>query len=258
MSGARTSGLPGESAGRDVTPRGTPVGRYGLVSSVLYLARREVRRTWRSRLWSVILASVMGVGAAVLLAESFGSGASPDGSYAIVLGNLIFLLWAGVFPGLNTWEYPRGHLGFLRSLPLTVPWIVAARALVSVFSVLVLSAAFFSTLHLFSEPLRAQFGVGGYLLFAAFWAGCALAFEAVGLLTELVMSSLAGFLSYLLLITALGGLVGSRVDVVGAVVELVESYGPVAALASLLVGGAALAFSGMAGVRRLRWREAAG
>lgn len=235
----------------------------GLWNGTLYLARRELRRTWRSYIWALGIAPVMGVAAAFMVSEDF--------QLSPVTLNVIFILLIAALPRTSAWHSgERGwagwtvssnsHLSFLRSLPLTGRQIAAARALVSVVSVLALCATFFAPLYALSGPLREGLGVTGFLLFAAFWVGYALAFEAVGLFTELGLLGRVGFWAYLVLIWfAAGAIAGStgqqEVSAVEAVSGLTRSYGALPALAALGGGCGALALSWLATSARLRKKE---
>ncbi len=50
----------------------------GLWNGTLYLARRELQRTWRSYIWALVMAPLMGVAAAFLLEAAYGQGAGSD------------------------------------------------------------------------------------------------------------------------------------------------------------------------------------
>lgn len=238
---------------------------------VLSLTWLEVRRSRRSHLGAVAAALVMGLAAPHLLAAASDAGLPPDGTPAVILLNFVFVLWAGVLPRTGAWapgDYSgtarqqlssEGHLAFLRSLPLTVAQVVASRALATVFRVLALSAAFLVPFYLLSETLRVQLGAGGLLLFAVFWVGVALAFESVGLFTEMGLGGWAGFMVYLALMVFLGGFASSLgnvgLNVVEGVIGLVQERGALPALLALLFGGGLFALSRWATERRVRRRE---
>lgn len=243
--------------------RERPLNGPGLYNGTLYLARRELRRTWRSYIWALVLAPLMGVAAAFML------GATPW-HFGNAGAGLLFFILIAVLPRASNWHSgesvsagwttsSNGHISFLRGLPLTARQIAAARALVSVVSVIALCAAFFTPLYSLSAPLREELGASGHLFFAAFWVGCALAFEALGLLTELGFSRIAGMLVYAAAIflsgAVAGGIIGSGATMVSAVSGLMRDYGALPALVALTVGCGALTLSWLATSARLRKKE---
>ena len=245
------------------TDRGEHTKGPGLWNGTLYLARWELRRTWRSYIWALILAPIMGVAAAFML------GAAPW-QFGNAGAGFFFVILIAVLPRASNWHSGESvssvwastsneHVSFLRGLPLTARQITAARALASVASVIVLCAAFFTPLYSLSEPLREELGASGCLLFAAFWVGCALVFEALGLLTELGVSGIAGVLVYAAAIflsgAVAGGIIGAEATVVSAVSNLMRDYGALPALAALAAGCGALALSWLATSSRLRKKE---
>lgn len=239
-------------------------------NGVAYLARQELRRTWRSYLWALVMALLMGVAAAFLLTKSSGQGADSDYQLYPAVLNGVFVFLIAVLPRSSNWhsgEYrstgwrvpSNEHLAFLRSLPLSLGQITAARALASVISVVVLCAIFFTPLYLLSGLLREELGAAGCLLFATFWVGVALAFESVGLLTELSFSGAVGFLMYMLVLCVFTGVVtsmaGQGASAVGGAIELTQDFGAFPALAALGGGCGALALSCLATSTRLRKKE---
>lgn len=242
----------------------------GLYNGTLYLARRELRRTWRSYIWALLVAPVLGVTAAFLLAADSGQDAASDYQLypAVLNGVFIFLIavlprasaWHSGASGSTGWGAPvGGHLSFLHSLPLTVEQITAARALASVTSVMVLCAVFFTPLYLLSGSLRGELGAVEYLLFVAFWVGSALAFESVGLFTELSFPGTIGFLVYMLMLCASAGvatgMAGQGASAVDGVVRLTQNVGALPTLVALTGGCVALAISWLATARRIRKKE---
>lgn len=232
-------------------------------ASVLRLARQELWKNRRAHLVAAAVALVLGAVAAYMFGLVSGS---PGGSPAVAALNLVFLICLGVLLRTGAWASgelsdigralsSEGHIAFLKTLPLTSGQIVAARALVAVLGALVLFSGFLGSFYALSEPLREELGVAGLLLFAAFWLGCSLAFEAVGLFTELGVRNLGGFWVYMVLITVLGGVMGGLgadgVDVVSPVIELVRSRGFPPVLVALTLGCGSLAISWLATVRRL-------
>lgn len=252
------------------TQRKASTNSPGLWNGTLYLARRELIRTWRSYIWALAMAPLMGVAAAFLLAADSGQGAGSDYQLSPAVLNGIFVFLIAVLPrssnwhsggyGSTGWNAPSNeHLAFLRSLPLAVGQITAARALASVISVMVLCAVFFTPLYSLSGLLREELGAFGCLLFAAFWSGAALAFESVGLLTELSFSGAIGLLVYMLVLCVFTGVVtsmaGQGASAVDGIVELTRDSGTLLALAALAAGCGALALSWLATSARLRERE---
>lgn len=267
MSNLRTFSVSQKESRIDSTgdERPNPVPR-GSWTSVLYLTRREAWKNRRSHLVAVTVALVLGIAAAYMFGAISDSPSS--GSPAATVLNLVFLICVAVQPRTGAWPSEElstgkglsseGHVAFLKTLPLTFGQIVAARALVTVFSVLVLLPVFLGSFYALSEPFRDELGVGGLLLFASFWIGFSLAFEAVGLFTELGnLRGMAGFYVYLVLITLLGGVVGgygaNGVNVVTWAVEITQSHVAVPGLV-LLLGGVLLALSWIATTRRLNKR----
>ena len=259
----------------DYTRQGEREARsFGFWECTLYLALWELQRTWRSYIWALALASLLGVASAFMLTASGGGVGSEAPAYQAVL-NFSLLVLVAILPRTSNWHSGRqgssvswdaasnAHLSFLRTLPLTVQQVVAARALVSVASVLTLVAIFLAPLYALSEPLRSEFGLVEYALFAVFWVGCALVFESVGLFTELGIPGGAAFWIYLIAIWLFGGavmgaLVGSETTVVSAVAGLTQEHGAIPALAALAVGCGALTLSWLATARRIRKKEAKG
>lgn len=249
--------------------RERPLNGPGLYNGTLYLARRELRRTWRSYIWALIIALIMGVVAAFILGAASGQGTASEHQPSSAVLNLVFVILIAALPrtgawhsgasGSTGWTVPSNeHLAFLRSLPLTADRIVAARALSSVASVMILCAAFFTPLFSLAGSLRAELGAAGCLLFALFWSGCALAFEAVGLFTELGFFGIAGILSYAVAIFlggAVAGALGAQETVVSVVSGLVRDHGALPAFVALGGGCGALALSWLATSWRLRKKE---
>lgn len=249
--------------GRNVAGDESPVGSWG---SVLYLARKEVCKNRRSHLVAVAAALMLGIAAAFMFGVISGS---PSGSSLVTTAlNIVFVLFIAALPRTGAWPSDdlstgRGissshHIAFLKTLPLTFGQIVAARTLVAVFSVVLLLTVFLGSFYALSRPLRDGLGVGEFFLFAAFCIGVSLAFEAIGLFTELNTRGLAGFWVYLVLGALSGGVVGGYgaigVNVVAWVIELIQSRGAFLGAAVLLLGGILLAISCLATTRRLNSR----
>jgi hypothetical protein len=230
------------------------------------LAREELGRARNSYLRMGGLALAAGLAASFLFTASLRGYATSGRTSPAFLLDFILVVGFATLARFGAWT-PRDtrrfasddHLSFLRGLLVSVRELVAGWVLTVFLSVLVAFVPLLALPYLFSAPLQEQLGAFVYLLFAAFWVGCALTLEGVGLFTELGLGGRAGFLVYTALLISLGALVGYSggrgTSVVVAGIRLVQGHGPLLGLLVLTFGVFALALSAWATVRRLKGRE---
>jgi hypothetical protein len=244
-------------------------------AEALWLAREEMRWSWRSYVLSVLIVLSLGLAGAVSLSAGLSefegyvlTGQRTQEFYGAFFVDYLFLLVCGVL-GVNILfrYYTRNWRGvfasrirYFRRLPLSAGALVGSRALGTLFAFIVGALAFFVPVFFMSD-LGEVLGIVAYLYFCAVWVGYGLLCSGITLFLEFGASGRSyAFISYgfafplvilvvLLETTQYAGLVGR--------VALMAQGGQGAFLAglSILMGGAAyLSLSG-ATVRRLRTRD---
>lgn len=150
----------------------------------------------------------------------------------------------------------HGWLTFLRSLPISPKEMVLARSLIMLPATTVMVGLFFAPISVFSLSTEAGFGIGQYLWFVPIWLGYALLAGGLNLLIELGASgklTLAfQFVWFAAIVAAVWLFEG---DIVYSTFTLAGEYGPLAAGAALLFGGAFFALFARATERRVEKRE---
>jgi len=145
----------------------------------------------------------------------------------------------------------------LRELPISAGSVVAGRAILMLFALLVNAPAFFLPAFFFSD-----FGDLGasYLWFAGVWIGYCLLASGLYLLLEFTPNggsyapiSIGSVLALLVVVALLEWT--ANLGLVGRTVELVRAYGALPAVFSILVGMVAFALLARATVRRIQRRE---
>jgi hypothetical protein len=250
--------------------RGTAAS--GRLREVLWLAGREVRRSWISYpvtglgtllVGFLVAPSVEGM----LSVEGFGEGGRgfEDWSNAF-LADFFFLMFGG-FLASNylSWEYFRiferdafsERLVFVRSLPVSAGTIVGSRT-VSLCSALPFNVpAFFVPVYLISDLGRLGWG---FVWFVLIWVGYSLLGAGLCLLAEFgvrgktyVRLSLAGTVLMMAAVMFLEWAVELRA--VERIALLAQSSGPLAAALSLTAGATVLALMARATTRRIEGRD---
>ena len=149
------------------------------------------------------------------------------------------------------------RLDFMRCLPISAASLVLGRLISMCFSLLLNAPALFVTVYLLSNLN----GLGwSYLWFAAVWVGYSLIGAGLWLLGEFTISgktytwlSIAWAFLLLPVLIALEAAVELRL--VTKIAELVQTYGPLPALASILLGAAVLVLLTKTTIRRVERRD---
>jgi hypothetical protein len=238
-----------------------------------WLAKKEIKRSSLSYVLTGLFVLFSGLVAALSLSgvlepEGLRSmqGQTMEAYYFdAFLSDSIFLLVCA-FLGVNTiyrhftqdWrETFSSRLLFLRSLPISTGSLVSSRAVCMLF-ILVLNALAFFVPAFFLLDLGELGATTSYLWFACVWIGYGLLGSGVWLLLEFSVSrkvyilfSYAFFASVIVVVAILDWTHDLRL--VGRVAQLAHSgYGALAAIFSILAGGAALLLLSRITTRRLQ------
>lgn len=234
----------------------------------LWLARWEMRRTWRSYPWTLLACVIFGaVGSLMWVGAFYGDEASDYVSADIYLLAICSALTAN-FGSRDSWVGPGtafpGRVAFFRSLPISARDVVVSRAL-SRIPVLVLNAAglfvvpyVFSTV--FDGGLSDRVAPATYLWFSVMWVGYALIVGSWVLFGELAMHGGAyNRVQWLVALPVAVALIAFEYTfqpgLTRRMFTVAEMYGPLAAAAALLVGLGAAAIWVRATTRRLAHRD---
>lgn len=237
-----------------------------------WLAWREIKRTWLSYpatalgmlIFGLLTASIVD---GFLILEGFGEGDRPfqDFFYAFY-ADLFFLIYGGflTFNWMSR-EYLRvfsgdtfsARLAFVRSLPISVETMVLGRLISMCLALLLNAPAFFLTVYFVSNLSDLGWS---FLWFVAVWIGYSLLGTGFYLLAEFTISGKTyTWLSFTWVLLLVVGLIFLELTVelraVSRIAGLVESYGPLPALASVLLGAAALAILTKITIRRVERRD---
>jgi len=237
----------------------------GGFAGAFWLARWEIARTWPSYALGGLILSFFGFLVVPGLSGVFEfEGLGPGGTrmedfYNDFLADALFL---GVcaFLAVNALVHRdvfSSKLLFLRELPISAGNVVAGRAILMLFALLINAPAFFLPAFFLTD-----FGDPGtlYLGFAGVWIGYGLL--ASGLYLFLEFTTNGGSYAPTSIVTVLAFLVvlallewTADLGLVGRTVELVRVYGALPAVFSVLAGVVAFALLARATVRRIQRRE---
>jgi hypothetical protein len=241
-------------------------------ADAIWLARKEVRRTWVSFVLTglfflflgfFVVPSVSGV----FELEGFGAGGRKiEGFYNALFADYLFLMicaFLGVRAVSRDYTLSRrdplaSRLLFLRSWPISADSLVGSRALGMLLALLINAPAFFGPAYLLTD--LGELGAS-YLAFAGIWVGYGLLASGLCLLCELTVNGGAyariyfGFAAALMAELALLEWT-LDLDLVRRTAELAQGgNGALLAVLSVLAGGAAFAVLSRVTVRRLRKRD---
>lgn len=240
----------------------------GMWSGAWRLAKLEVGYTWTSYLTSSLFALLVG------LFSSSPLWAVPDGSGArvipaLLLVDLVFLS-ALTNLGINwtsaRWLYVHTdpftlRLSFLKTLPIPVRGLILSRLVVVLVTTALTSLLFFAPSYALFPPLRVEVPPAQYLWFALFWIGYVLFSAGLLLFLELGAKGVTALVAclvwatLLLTVVVVTRLLG--VPLVEESLELVGTYGPLAAIPALVAGGGGLLLWCRLTEKRLDKRELA-
>ncbi len=149
------------------------------------------------------------------------------------------------------------RLAFLRSLPASTESLVASRAMSMLFALPFTVPAFFLPVYFLSDLGEMGFS---YVWFVGIWLGWSLAYGGVTLLCELAVSGkVYVWLSVALIVGLIAILAflewSVRLGLVERSANLALEHGPLAAIVSLLAGGAAFALFARAAAKRIEGRD---
>lgn len=241
-------------------------------SEALWLAKKDIRRAWLSYPASGLFVLAISVLVAssvdgIFVMEGFGeSGRRIEGFFNAFFSGYMFLIMGAIL-AVNSLsgDYMRvwsddafsHRLAFLRSLPASTESLVAGRAMSMLFAVPFTVPAFFVPIYFISD-----FGEMGfsYVWFVGIWLGWSLLFAGITLFGELAVSgkvyvwfSIAFVFGLIALLAFLEWAI--EIDPVGRSASLALEYGPIPAIISVLVGGAAFALLARETKKRVERRE---
>jgi hypothetical protein len=239
--------------------------RYSF-GDVLWLARREIVRLRFSYLLTGFMLLIMGgLTASTIEAGALGSYAVVDRWETAFFADIAMLLMTSLLATNLTlwgsfadWSNPSERkLAFFRELPIPVRTLIASRMLSMAASLIIAVPALFVPLHLFVDH---QLGFGAYLWFILFWVGYGLLWAGINLYMEFVKGGRFAFAMSgiaVMLIILLVGLLGAGLDVyiVASVGDLAQSYGPLIAFVSIVIGAMFFVLFARIAERGLQMRE---
>lgn len=261
----------------DADARGVGGGRGGTEANgrlreAVWLAGKEIRRSWRSYPATGLAMLLMGLLVApsmdgVLSVEGVGEGGRafrdwynaffPDFLY-LVLGTLLACNWmAGEYFRVFERDVFSERLVFMRSLPVSPGTLVGSRMISLCFALPFTVSAFFLPVFLISDLSDLGWG---FLWFVLVWVGYSLLGAGLWLLAEFgvrgktyVWVFLAGTGLTLAAVVFLEWAVELRA--VDRIAGLAQSDGPLAAFVALIVGAAGFALMARAATRRVERRD---
>ena len=245
----------------------------GFFAEAFWVVRKGINRAWHSYPLTGLFALSLGLFAVPALSsviEFEGSGVvglRMEDHYNDFISDYLFLV-VGAFLAVNaisrdytlaSWQDTYlSRLSFLRELPISTGRFVASRA-ISMLLALVLSALAFFLPAFFLSDLG-ELGTRTYLWFCGVWIGYSLLGSGVCILLELTVSGKVytlisfGFTASVMLVLAfLEWTV--NLSLVGRSAELAQSAGALAAIISILAGGAAFALLCRLTTRRIEERD---
>lgn len=249
------------------TTGGRAVQRGRSWRNVLWIVHIELARTWPSYLVAALLTPFIGLLCLSLLWSSLESISNIEGVPARFMADWIFLLMM-VNLGIN-WTSPRWTyvhrdpfttwLSFLKTLPVSNRGLILGRMAVMLAATVVMTLVFFLPTYVLFPALRNELPPLQYLWFVLFWIGYVLFSGGALLYLELGVRGKATlvilFVWSLLLTSAAVVATVLGVPLVNGSVGLVESYGPLPAVAALAVGGGGFLMWCRLLERRLERRE---
>jgi hypothetical protein len=262
----------GESSSSSMRARARG-GSNGLAGA-LWLAKKEMERTWLSYPLTGMLLLFLGFFVVPSVSglfefEGFGAEAQRmEEFYNAFFSDCLFLLICA-YLAVNAVSVTRtlgrrgtlsSRLVFLRKLPIPAASLVVSRAVSLLFALVLNVPAFF--LPVFSLSDLGELGTS-YLWFAGIWIGYGLLASGLYLLLELTVDAKAftlisfGLTASLIVIVALLEWT-LNLNLVGRTVELAPSHGAIAAVFSILAGGAAFMLLAWLSVHRIRKRDLSG
>ncbi|QYJ15857.1 hypothetical protein Rxycam_01685 [Rubrobacter xylanophilus DSM 9941] len=243
----------------------------GALADALWLAGKEIRRSWLSYPASAIFTLVLGFLIVPSLSgmatggEAGGTGGI-ERAFGSFLADYLFLI-VGLILCVNgfsrdylvVWSADpfSSRLAFLRSLPIPPRTIVAGRMFSMLFTLPFTLPAFFVPVYLFSD-LRAM--GASYLWFVGIWVGYGLFGAGLTLLMELglngktyTMVTFAMVVPILVIVAILEFTVQLRL--VERTIALAGDYGPLPAIVSLVAGAGLFALLARLTARRIERRD---
>lgn len=260
-------GVSGVKAGE--REESVPSGWFG---QARWLARQDIRRAWLSYPVSGLFMLFFGVLVApsvsgILEIENLGAqGRSVEGlfnaffpDYLFLIMSLILAVNALSLDYLKIWQDDvfSHRLVFLKSLPLSAGTLVASRAMSMLFALPLNALAFFLPVFFISDLGELGFS---YVWFCGVWLGGSIFYAGVTLLCELGLSgrvyvwlSVGIIVAVIALLLLLEWTVS--LGLVARTAALAQGYGPLPALASLLVGVVGFVLLARLTARRIERRE---
>jgi hypothetical protein len=274
------AGSAGRNVGgrRDLFGASNPASRTAsmrLYAEALWLARVEMKWAWSSYVLSVLVVLFLGLAAAVSLSLGVSEfeamvqrGHRTEELYGAFFTDYLFLLVCAVLGaktllGYYTRNWPgtfSSRLVLLRSLPISAGILVGSRMISMLCALLIGAFAFFVPVYFLSD-LRAELGIGAYLLFCGVWIGYGLLGSGISLFFEFGVSVRAyTLISYcfalpLMIVVVLLELTEYTGLVVRVARMAQSSHGVLLAGLSILFGGAAFLLLSSATIRRLQRRD---
>lgn len=242
------------------------------ISQARWLAWQEIKRSWLSYPVTALAMLFFGyVTASIvdgfLVVEGFGEGGRTYANrFEAFVADYLFLgIVAFLAVNWMSREYFRvfsedafsERLVFMRGLPISAATLVLGRMVSMGFSFLFNTPAFFVPVYLISN----LDGLGwAFLWFVAIWVGYSLAGIGISLLAEFTISGrVYVWATCIGVVLLMFGLIFLELTVdlraVSRIAGLVESYGPLPALISVLLGAAALAILTKITIRRVERRD---
>lgn len=223
-------------------------GDVNRFAAAFWLAKKEIKRAWLSYPASGLFVLFFGFLAIPGVSGVFTIDGQSNAGQAIFFADYIFVI-AGCILVVNaiSLDYLRifsddvfsHRTAFLRSLPLSTGTLVASRVMSMLFAIPFTVPAFFVVIFLFTDLRDLGFS---YVWFCGIWLGWGLFYAGVTLLCELGLRGKVYCWLSLVLIALLAAIVLLIEGVFGAGLvpgsaELAVRHGPLAAIASLAVGG---------------------
>lgn len=235
------------------------------MSPAIWLARKEIVRLRYSYLMTGAFMLVAGAFVAPTVEAGVLGPAAADSPRDAIFGDFVILLLTTLLAtnyafwgSVSEWSNPSERkLAFMRALPIPVSTLVGSRMISMVAALPITIPAFFLSIYLLADV---QMGVGDYIAFSVFWVGYALLWAGFNLYVEIVSGSRFYFWISFVSVALMVGLIalidfGLDIRIGLNVVTLIDSYGFLAALASLVVGFLALMLAGRMAARGLQGRE---